>query len=618
MAALIPRSILFGNPTRTNPQVSPDGTLLGYIAPVDGVLNVWVRTINGDDDRPVTNDTNRGIQSFRWSSDNRHILYIQDSDGDENYHLYAVHIDTGTTRDLTPFENVRVRIVAHNKHFPDNLLLAINRNDPQVHDVYNLHIPSGELRLVGSNPGNFIGWLADPEFKIRIGVTPNADGGLTVYHRWTEDGPWEELLAWNLDDAAGSQPVSFTKDGRSLLMLDSRNANTARLVSMEIATGEVHVIAEDPQYDVTELTMHPDTYAVQYVGFARERMTWEVLDESVREDLETLQTLHPGDLNVVSSDDSDMMWIARFMADNCPVVFYAYDRNTRNATLLFTSRPELKNYGLASMEPVSITARDGLVVHGYITFPPGAERRNLPMVLKVHGGPWVRDIWGYESEAQWLANRGYICLQVNYRGSAGYGKQFLNAGNKEWGGKMHDDLIDAVQWAVNHGYADPTRIAIYGGSYGGYAALVGAAFTPDLFCCAVDIVGPSNLITFIETIPPYWKPNIQLFHDRVGNPDTESDFLKARSPLFKVDDIRIPLLIAQGANDPRVKQSESEQIVEAMRVKGIAHEYMLFEDEGHGFAKPENRMRFYSTAEQFLAQHLGGMFEPEMESLSVA
>jgi dipeptidyl aminopeptidase/acylaminoacyl peptidase len=293
-----------------------------------------------------------------------------------------------------------------------------------------------------------------------------------------------------------------------------------------------------------------------------------------------------------------------YSLDDGPASYYVYYRNTGKFEFLFVTRPELEKYKLAPMEAVSVKTRDGLTIHGYITFPPDGRRKNLPMVLNVHGGPWARDTWGYDPEAQWMASRGFICLQMNYRGSSGYGKKFLNAANREWGGKMHDDLIDAVNWAADKGYADPKRVAIFGGSYGGYAALVGATFTPKQFRCAVDIVGPSNLLTFIRSIPPYWSVFLKEFHERVGNPDTEEAFLKSRSPLFHVSNIEIPMLIAQGANDPRVKQAESEQIVAEMKKKGIDHEYMLFPDEGHGFAKPQNRIRFYEACEKFLAKHL--------------
>ncbi len=342
------------------------------------------------------------------------------------------------------------------------------------------------------------------------------------------------------------------------------------------------------------------------VGFLRERLEWEVLDPSLVDDVAAMRALHPGDMQVANRDDADQVWLLGFTADDGPVSYFSFDRRSKEATFLFHHQPALSKYTLARTEPFSFTARDGLLVSGYLTFPPGDAPTGLPTVVNVHGGPWVRDTWGFNPEAQWLANRGYLCVQVNYRGSTGFGKSFVNAGDREWAGRMHDDLVDAVAWVVDKGFSDPGRVAIYGGSYGGYAALVGATFTPDLFRCAVDIVGPSSLKTLIESIPPYWEPMIALFHTRVGNPDTEEDFLWSRSPLSRVDQVRIPLLIAQGANDPRVKQAESEQFVAALKDKGIDHEYLLFEDEGHGFAKPENRLHFYAVAEAFLAKHLGG------------
>jgi dipeptidyl aminopeptidase/acylaminoacyl peptidase len=313
---------------------------------------------------------------------------------------------------------------------------------------------------------------------------------------------------------------------------------------------------------------------------------------------------------VLSRARADRTWIVGYNHADGPVRYYAFDRLTRRGRFLFENQPALSEYLLGEVEPFSFVSRDGLTVHGYLTYPVEVQREHLPAVLNVHGGPWVRDIWGLHPEAQWLANRGYLCVQVNYRGSTGYGKRFANAGDREWDGRMHDDLVDAVAYLVGRGLIDPERVAIYGGSYGGYAALVGATFTPDLFRCAVDIVGPSNLKTLIESIPPYWEPLIAEFHHRVGNPETEPEFMWSRSPLSRVDAIKIPLLIAQGANDPRVKQAESEQIVAALREKGIPHEYLLFPDEGHGFAKPENRLRFYAAAERFLATHLGGRHEP--------
>ncbi|WP_273844520.1 S9 family peptidase [Rubrobacter calidifluminis] len=612
--SLIPREVLFGNPEMTSPRLSPDGTLLSYLAPKDGVLNVWVGPAGskpgGEDFRPVTDDEKRGIRVYFWAEDGEHLLYLQDEDGDENWRMYAVRPKAGevAARSLTPFENVQVRPLEKSRRHPEKILIELNRRNPELHDACALDLKSGELELLAENPGNVAGWLADADLRVRGAATVYPDGSLGLLFREDEHAEWREILRWSAEDGLSSGPVGFSGDGRRIFLRDSRGADAARLVELDTETDEIQVLAEDPRYDVSEVLVHPETREVQAVAFARARTEWEVIDEEIREDFEAIRSLHPGDFSVVSRDREDRRWIVAFTADDGPGSFYSYDRKSREGTLLFHDRPALADYTLAKMEPISFTSRDGLRIEGYLTLPPGA-RKPLPMVLDVHGGPWARDEWGYDPEAQWLANRGYACLQVNYRGSTGYGKRFLNAGNKEWGGRMHDDLVDAVRWAVEEGIADPERVAIYGGSYGGYAALVGAAFTPDLFRCAVDIVGPSNLITLINTIPPYWKPLISTFTERVGNPKTEEEFLKSRSPLFRAQDIKIPLLIAQGANDPRVKRAESEQIVSALKENGVEHEYLLFEDEGHGFARPENRLKFYAAAERFLARHLGGRYE---------
>jgi dipeptidyl aminopeptidase/acylaminoacyl peptidase len=607
---LIPRNVLFGNPERTQPRLSPDGERLAYLAPVDGVLNVWVGPVSPraarDGFEPVTRDADRGIRLYFWAEDGRHLIYLQDRGGDENWRLYAVDPRTKETRDLTPFENVQARPLERNRRFPEELLVELNRRDPHLHDVHRMNLATGDLELVAENPGNVAGWLADLGMRVIGALSAYPDGGFGLLVRETEREDWRELLRWSPEDSLTSGPVGFSEDGARIFLKDSRGANAARLVELDILTEEVEILAEDPEYDVSDVLIHPDTREVQAAAFTRARTEWIVLDDTVREDFATIARLHPGDFAVVSRDRADETWLIAFTADDGPVSYYSYDRGEKSGAHLFDDRPELAEYTLAAMEPVSFETRDGLEIHGYLSVPPGSRRENLPMVLNVHGGPWARDLWGYNPEAQWLANRGYACLQVNYRGSTGYGKRFLNAGNREWGAKMHDDLVDAVRWAVEDGVADPERVAIYGGSYGGYAALVGATFTPDLFRCAVDIVGPSNLITLIESIPPYWKPLVAVFHERVGNPETEEAFLESRSPLFGVERIKIPMLIAQGANDPRVKQAESEQIVAAMEGKGIDYEYLLFPDEGHGFAKPENRLRFYAVAERFLARHLGG------------
>jgi dipeptidyl aminopeptidase/acylaminoacyl peptidase len=610
---LIPREVLFGNPEMAQPRLSPDGRRLAYLAPVDGVLNVWVGPVDSlvgsEDYSPVTKDRKRGIRIYFWAEDNEHIVYLQDVGGDEDWRIHATDPKTQETRDLTPFEGVQAQLLAKNKRFPDTLLVGLNKENPQVHDVYRLSISSGDLELVARNPGNVASWVADRDFRVRGALAATPEGGFDLLFRETEEAEWRTLVSWDPEDALNSGPVGFSGDGERIYLLDSRGANAARLVALELRNDAYEVLAGDERYDVGDVLINPDTYEVEAVAIEKAHAEWTVLDESVREDFRSIEELNRGDFAVTSRDRADENWLVAFTVDQGGSSYYSYNRRRREGVHLFDAWPELSKYTLARMEPVSFTARDGLAIEGYLTLPPDAERENLPVVLNVHGGPWARDGWGYNPEAQWLANRGYACLQVNYRGSTGYGKRFLNAGNKEWGAKMHDDLVDAVNWAVEERIADPERVAIYGGSYGGYAALVGATFTPEVFRCAVDIVGPSNLITLIDSIPPYWSTFLATFHERVGNPKTEEEFLKSRSPLFFVDRIQIPILIAQGANDPRVKQAESEQIVAAMKEKGIDYEYLLFEDEGHGFARPENRLKFYAAAERFLARHLGGRAE---------
>ena len=625
MVDLIPRSVLFGNPERIQPRISPDGGSLAWIAPKDGVLNVWVAPIlaRADPDtgvdgwgvdwaasRVVTADTDRGIRTFSWARDGRHLLYVQDAGGDENWRLYDVAVDSLERRDLTPFDKIHATIIGTSKRRPTEVLVGINADNPQLHDVYRLDLVTGELVKEIENPG-YAGWLADEDLVVRCAIAPLPDGSFDVLVRDSggSDAAWRTLMTIPAEDAISTDVVSFSGDGRSVLMTSAAGSDTARLTKVDLATGAETVLASDPEADIAGVLLDPDTRDPQIVLILKDRMEYLVLDPSVADDLRAVRKLHPGDPSFSGRDDADATWLIAYNIDAGSIAYYMYDRKSRTGKPLFVSRPELADYTLAAMEPFSYAARDGLVIHGYLTFPPGVDRSSLPAVLNVHGGPQVRDAWGYDPEAQWFANRGYLCVQVNYRGSTGYGKAFVAAGDREWGGKMHDDLIDAVSYIVGQGWADPDRVAIYGGSYGGYAALVGAAFTPDVFCCAVDIVGPSNLKTLLETIPPYWAPMIAQLYRRVGNPETDEEFLWSRSPLSRARDIRTPLLIAQGANDPRVKQAESEQIVAALKDAGIDYEYMLFPDEGHGFAKPENRIKFYAAAEKFLARYLGGRFE---------
>ncbi len=613
---LIPREVLFGNPVIAHVRLSPDGKLLAYLAPVGNVLNIWVKTVGTDESRVVTKNKDRSIRHFYWTQDSKNILYAQDIAGNENWRLYAVDLETNEIKDLTPFEDIQVRLVRTNKDFPNELILSMNKEDPKAHDVYHLDLTSGKLTMIAKNPGDVIDWIIDAHFKVRGAMVAKPDGGFDLMVRDNDEVEWRNLVTWNAENSLTSAPsfrsapTIFSKDGKYAYLMDSRDVNAGRIVKMEIATGSIEVVVEDPKYDVTnDVLVHPDNFEIQAVAFEKARHEWTVLDVTIKDDFEAIAKLNHGDFDILSRDNADDTWLVAFTKDNGPVSYYTYDRKTKQGIYLFSQKPELDKYTLALMEPISFTSRDGLTIHGYITYPVDKKRKNLPIVLDVHGGPWGRNTWEFDSKAQWLANRGYVCLQINFRGSTGYGKDFVNAGDKEWGGKMHDDLVDAVNWAIEKGIADPERIAIYGESYGGYAALVGATFTPDLFCCAIDVFGPGNLITFIRAIPSWYSILLATIHKRIGNPDTEEELLKSRSPLFKIDQIKIPILIAQGANDPRVKQTESEQIVEAMKKKGIEYEYILFPDEGHGFTNPGNRIKFYAAAEKFLAKHLGGRYE---------
>lgn len=617
-AELIPREVLFGNPDKAAARLSPDGKHLSYLAPKNGVLNVWVGPVDDPSAaQPVTDDKKRGIRSYFWAYTSRHVLYTQDVGGDEDWHVYAVDLETKKTTDLTPLEKVAAQIQEVSHKFPEEILIGLNDRNPQLHDIHRVNIVTGERSLVEKNPG-FASYMTDDDFRVRFATRFTPDGGNEVLQPDGEGG-WKTFEKIPMEDTLTTSPLAFDKSGNVLYIIDSRGRDTGALEAVNLETGEEHVIAEDNRTDVGSIMMHPVEKTIEAVSFNYTRREWRVLDEKVAADLKYLASVADGEVNVTSRTLDDRHWIVAYTMDTGPVRYYHYDRGAKKARFLFTNRKDLEGLPLVRMHPLVIPARDGLKLVSYLSLPVGSDsdgdarpERPLSTVLLVHGGPWGRDAWGFNPLHQLLANRGYAVLSVNFRGSTGFGKKFVNAGNREWGAKMHDDLIDAVNWAISQKIADPQKVAIMGGSYGGYATLAGMTMTPDVFACGVDIVGPSNLVTLLSTIPPYWAPALQMFKDRVGDHTTEEGraFLKSRSPLTYADRIKNPLLIGQGANDPRVKQAEADQIVGAMQEKKIPVTYVLYPDEGHGFARPPNRLGFFAVAEAFLAEHLGGRYEP--------
>lgn len=621
---LIPRKVFFGNPDRASVQISPDGSRLAWLAPRDGVLNVWVASRDDPEAaRPVTRDTGRGIRIYFWAYNNTHLLYLQDKDGDENWRLYAVELKTDTVRDLTPFDGAQAQVLEVSPKHPEEIVIGLNNRDPQWHDVYRVNIATGAMSpLLQHN--RFLGVVVDDELRVRQAARMTADGGMDLYLP-SNDEPGESDENWRLwatipaEDVLPFSIVGFDKPNQRLQLRDSRGRDTAALVELDMESGTTRVLAADSKADAADVVRHPTEKHVQAVAFVYERKEWQILDAEIEPDLEGLRAVCRGEVEVSSRSLDDQYWVVTFVVDDGPARFYLYDRSGGSARFLFTNRTALEGKPLARMHSAVITSRDGLNLVVYWTLPVGTAEKidgvpgqRVPMVLIPHGGPWHRDFWGYSPWHQWLANRGYAVLSVNFRASTGFGKAFANAGDREWGGKIMDDQQDGVRWAIETGIADPARVGVFGGSFGGYSTLAGLTFTPDVFACGVDLVGPSSLVTLLESVPPYWKPSLELFTTRVGDHRTPAGraLLERHSPLTCVDRICRPLLIGQGANDPRVKQAESDQIVNAMQAKGTPVTYALYPDEGHGFARPENNLSFNAIAEAFLAEHLGGRCEP--------
>jgi len=583
----------------------------------------------------VTADKKRGIRRYFWSFSNQHIIYLQDDGGDENWAVHIVDVSSKEDRNLTPIGEItgpdgkpillpsgkkmrptaNIQEVSH-KH-PGEILIGLNNRDPQYHDLYRLTLENGEMKMIQQND-RFAGYLTDDDYNVRFATSMTPDGG-SEYFQLSSRGEWQPFMQIPMEDMLTTAPFGFDKSNQVLYLIDSRGRNTAALFTLDLVSGQTQLLMEDPRADIQNLMVHPTEKNIEAAAVEYTRTEWKILDPAIQADIDYLKSVSPGDWNVSDRTLDDKFWIVSYLVDDGPVRYYLYDRAAKQARFLFTNRSKLEGLALAKMHPVVIPSRDGLDLVSYLTLPAGSDtdhngrpKSALPMVLYVHGGPWGRDSWGLDPTHQWLANRGYAVLSVNFRASTGFGKDFINAGNKEWAGKMHDDLIDAVNWVVKEGIARKDKIAIMGGSYGGYATLVGLTFTPEVFACGVDIVGPSNLRTLLETIPPYWKPQLELLTIRVGDHRTEEGraFLESRSPLSRVGEIFKPLLIGQGANDPRVKQSEADQIVKAMQEKKIPVTYVLYADEGHGFARPENRLSFYAITEIFLSRFLGGEYQP--------
>jgi dipeptidyl aminopeptidase/acylaminoacyl peptidase len=606
---------------RSSPKIAPQGSRLAYLRSDDGGgTSLWVRSLDGLTDQQLT-DARPRIGDYFWSPDERWLLYLQDEGGDENWRLFAADASTGAVRCLTPLHGVQVQVVGTSPFRPAHVLLAINREDRTRHDAYLLDLDSGALTMVARNEG-FARWLSDGELGARAAVRPLADGGMQVVVR--DRSGWRPVFEAAPDDVASgdvligpyTSHMSLSLDGRLLFLCSASGARTRRLLEVDTASGAVRVVAEHERYDVGGTRVPPGRLSAPYLAdpgtgrpqvatFTGERLEYRVLDPALAADVERLRATHPGDHFVLSRDAADRFWTVGYERDVEPVAYYLYDRAKGEASFLFRRTDRLAGFELAEMEPFHFVARDGREIHGYLSFPPGRGRTGLPAVLNVHGGPWIRDHWGFEPTTQFFATRGYLCIQVNYRGSSGYGKEHMNAGDREWGGRMHDDLVDAVRWCSARGYVDPDRVAIYGGSYGGYAALVGAAFTPEVFRCAIAGVAPVDLATTIDSLPPYWSTARTLFLRRVGDPVRDRELLWSRSPISRAGQIPIPVLIAHGANDARVPSGQASALVDEMRAGGAEPELILFEDGGHHFlGLREHRSVFYDAVEGFLARHM--------------
>jgi dienelactone hydrolase len=613
---LIPRRTFFENAHALNPVLSPDGCWLSWLADVDGVMNVWVAPRDDPGKaRALTHQTDRPIFGHWFARTSAHVLFPKDTDGDEDFNLWCVGVDGSAARNLTPYPKVRANVVGMHHDDPHLIAVGMNDRDARWHDLYIVDIRTGERRLVYENTDEISGFILDSRLGLRLATTTRNRGAGSAILKWNGSA-FEEIISVEADDALTTFPSHVNRAGDAWFMVSSLGRDKAVAIRVDWASGVEKVIGSDDKADITGWMVDPRTYEVTAVSSEYIRSTWTALDPATGRDLAMLERDLGATIGIGSQTDDNALWVVAASRPDRPSTFHLLERTTGKLTFLFSARPKLDAVKLSPMHGLVIRARDGLELVSYLTLPgneTGARpAQPLPMVLVVHGGPWWRDTWHYDREVQWLANRGYATLQVNYRGSTGFGKAFINAGDREWAGKMHDDLIDGVNWAIAERIADPKRIAIYGASYGGYASFVGAAFTPDVFCCSVPVVGVTNLETMMANPPPYWASYYEQECRRIGDPRTTDGLalLKACSPLHRAGDITKPMLIGHGENDVRCKVAESNQIVAAMSSKGIPVIYAVYPDEGHGFARPENDIAFKAIMEAFLARHLGGRAEP--------
>ena len=601
-APLIPMEDFFRSPEKSSFKISPNGNHIAYMKPWKTRMNVFVMDMKNKKETRLTSSEERGLYGFSWLTDKR-IGYVKDDGGNENVHFYAVNIDVSNEIDLTPFKNVQARIIDDLEDDPDHIIIGLNKRSPQVHDPYRINVNDGKMEMIAENPGNISGWMTDHDGKLRIAIT-NDGVNTSILHRKLESDKFESILT--TDFKVSVSPLFFTFDNKNLYVASNRGQDKSGIFKFDLINAkEGKLIFEHDEVDVSGLMYSRKRKVITGVSYtvAKNEM---IFFDTWREDIqEKLEEKLPGyEVGITSFSKDETKAVVVSYSDKSRGTYYYYDVEKNKLTELGKASPWLNENHMAEMTPIKYTSRDGLTIHGYLTLPENSDGKNLPLVVNPHGGPWARDTWGYNPQIQFLANRGFAVLQMNFRGSTGYGREFWEISFKEWGKSMQDDITDGVKWLIDEGIADPNRIAIYGASYGGYATLAGLAFTPDLYACGVDYVGVSNIFTLLETLPPYWELGRQMMYEMIGNPETERDLLEAASPIFHVDSIRVPLFVAQGANDPRVKQSESDQIVEALKARGVEVPYMLKEDEGHGFYNEENQFDFYREMEKFLNKHI--------------